>query len=311
MDVCSTLVFPLTFIPGVGDVVGTVGDWLCLVPAIFAVEHTGAFHGSKGSNYWQPTLALVLKKVWETVLDTPTVIVVAVGFAVAAGAGGATALFASDAIPKGVIAAGVFGTTLGLYLVLRGAKDAVGDLIFEGVYGFLTPELEGEALVAHQHDEFLQPGISGPVGGFGLIATVSGSKPRFQWAHAVPVMGPIWRADEHADNITMRVARYGKETLGEDKKDLSGVADTAHLLANVQGYSYAGAHVALGTAIVLFGTGTALTLTDENNNQQALGETLGVAGLVAAGVGGVGIVVGLSADRLQSVFVPAAYALAE
>ena len=75
LDVCATMVFPLTFVPGVGDIVGTISDWLCIVPAALAVDYVGTWHGGRESHFWQPVLALVLKKVWETVLDTPIMVV--------------------------------------------------------------------------------------------------------------------------------------------------------------------------------------------------------------------------------------------
>lgn len=314
LDVCSTMVFPLTFIPGVGDVVGTVGDWVCIVPAVIAVEHLGAFHGGRDSDYWQPALALVLKKVWETVLDTP-IVVVTIGVLIATAAGGA-GLIAFAGIPATLVSAGVFGGTLAVYLGLKAGRDAVGDAIFALVYGALTPEVEGEELIEAQRETLLQPPVTGVPAGFGLIATVAGSKPEFEWAFAVPVVGPVWRADEHARAIQLRVRRYGKEVLLEDKKDLTGVDDISSLLANVQGFAYGASHVALGAGIGLFATGLVVAVPDvddekEGHQSDPAADVFGGIGLAAVAVGGAAIVVGLTADKLQPVLVPAAYALAE
>ncbi|MDP2344460.1 MAG: hypothetical protein Q8O67_26120 [Deltaproteobacteria bacterium] len=311
LDVCSTMVFPLTLIPGVGDVVGTVGDWLCIIPAAIAVDYTGAFHGGHESHIWQPTLALVLKKVWETLLDTPIAVVV-IGVLIGGVVGG-TALSIYSGLPGTLVSAGVVGLTLATYLGLKGARDGVGDFIFEFVYEAFTPEVEGEKLVEVQKSSFLQPGVSGVPAGFGLIATVAGSKPTFDWAYAVPVAGPIWRSEAHARGIQRRVRRYAHEVLLVDKKDLSRMDATADVLATTQGYSFAAAHLAIGAAVGFFGAGVIVSLSDnpQSNPNTRTGDVLGIIGLSFAVVGGAAVVVGVAADKLQPVLVPSAFALAE
>jgi hypothetical protein len=311
LDVCSTMVFPLTFIPGVGDVVGTVGDWLCIVPAAIAVDYTGAFHGGHESHIWQPALALVLKKAWETVLDTPIAVVV-IGVAVGGVVGG-TALSIYSGIPVALVSAGVIGVTLATYLGLKGARDGIGDFIFEVVYDGLTPEVEGTQLAEVQKGSLLQPGVSGVPAGFGLIATVAGSKPTFDWKYAVPVAGPIWRSEAHVQGIQQRVRRYSHEVLLVDKQDLSTMDTVSDVLGTAQGYSLATSHVALASAIGFFGAGVVVSFSDDpqRNENQATAEVLGVIGLSFAVVGGAAVVVGVAADRMQPVLVPAAFALAE
>ncbi len=303
--------FPLTFIPGVGDIVGTVGDWLCIIPAALAVDYTGAFHGGRESHTWQPALALVLKKAFETVLDTP-IVVVTLGVLVSGVVTG-TALAIYADLPLTLVSAGVVGVTLGGYLILKGARDGIGDLIFEVVYGGLTEDVDGAELASVQQDALLKPGVSGIPAGFGMVATVAGSKPTFDWKYAVPVLGPLWRAEAHAKGIREHVRRYAHEVLLVDKKDLSTMDSVSEALATTQGYAFSAAHLTLGTAVVLFGSGLVLSVTDDpqRNDNDFAAETLGVFGLTMAVVGGAAVVVGIAADRLQPVLVPVAWAAAE
>lgn len=312
LDVCSVIVFPLTFIPGVGDIVGSIGDWVCIIPAAIAVDYLGAFHGGRESHFWQPGLALVVKKIWETVLDTP-IAVVTIGVLVAS-TGGAFLLniFGGLDLPYTVISAGVVGATLVTYLALKAGRDAVGDLLFQTVYGLLTPEVEGEALVEVQRKSGLKPGVDGIPGTFGLIATVAGSKPRFRWQYVIPVAGPVIRSGDHAKGIQARVRRYGSEVLLVEKQDLSTMDFVSDTLATVQGVSFGVAHVTLGLGVGLIGGALIASSTDGSANEhQQTAEIVGGVGLVSVAVGGAAVVAGTVADRLQPVLVPAAFSLAE
>jgi hypothetical protein len=308
LDVCTTAVFPLAILPGIGDVVGTIGEWVCLVPAAIAVDYAGAYHGGRDSDFWQPALALVVKKGWETLLDTP-IVVVTIAAIVSSVAGG-VALNAWAGIPATVVSAGVFGATAAIYLGLKTGRDGVGDFLFDVFYDGLTPDAEGDRLEQARRASWLKPGMTGLPAAFGMVATVSGSKPRFDWAYAVPVAGPLWRADAHARDIQEQTRRFGREVLLVDKKDLAGVDRVSGALAGVQGYSNAVAHVAIGSGLALFGAGLAVSMSDRSNEQHATAELLGGIGLGAVGVGGLAIVSGIAADRLQPVLVPAAWAMA-
>jgi hypothetical protein len=308
LDVCTTAVFPLAIVPGIGDIVGTIGEWVCLVPAAIAVDYIGAFHGGHDSDFWQPALALVVKKGWETLLDTPIMVVTIA--AVLGSVAGGIALNTWAGIPSTVVSAGVFGATAAVYLGLKAGRDGVGDFLFDVIYDGLTPEADGDRLEQARRTSWLQPGMTGLPAAFGMVATVSGSKPRFDWRYAVPVVGPIWRADAHARDIQQQTRRFGREVLLVDKKELAGVDGVSGVLAGVQGYSNAVAHVAIGTGLVLFGAGVVASTSDRGADQQATAELLGGVGLGAIGVGGLAIVTGIAADRLQPVLVPAAWALA-
>jgi hypothetical protein len=308
LDVCTTAVFPLAIVPGVGDVVGTIGEWLCLIPAAVAVDYAGAYHGGRDSDFWQPALALVVKKGWETLLDTPIMVVTIT--AIIASVAGGIALNATAGVPATVVSAGVFGATAAIYLGLKTGRDGVGDLLFDVFYVGLTPQADGDRIEQARRTAWPQPGVTGLPAAFGMVATVSGSKPRFDWAYATPVLGPLWRAETHARDIQQQTRRFGREVLLVDKKNLDGVDRVSSVLAGVQGYSNAVAHVAIGTGLVLFGTGLVVSLNDENGDQQTTAELMGGIGLGSVGLGGLAIVTGIAADRLQPVLVPAAWALA-
>ncbi len=309
MDVCAAIALPLTIVPGVGDIVGTVADWFCIIPAAIAVDYAGAFHGKRESHFWQPALGLVLKKGFETLVDTP-IIVVTIGAAITIAAGGVAAAFYGG-LPVTLVTTGAVGVTLAVYLGLRGFRDAIGNFLFEKTYNVLVDERSDEALAPAREASGLKPAVDGIPGGFGLMATVAGSKPSFNWAHAVPVLGPIWRSGDNADNIKRRVRRYANEVLLVDKPDLGGMDTSAEILSGVQGYSMAAGHVGLGVGVGLFGAGLAVALTDQNNENQGLAEVLGGVGIVSV-LGGVGgIVVSQAAERLQPIVVPLAWGAAD
>jgi hypothetical protein len=309
LDVCTTLVFPLAIVPGIGDVVGTIGEWLCLIPAAIAVDYTGAYHGGRDSDFWQPALALVVKKSWETLLDTPIMVVTIA--ALVAGTAGGIAAGALGGVPVTVVSAGVLGATAAIYLGLKGGRDGIGDFLFDVVYSGLTPEVDEQGAKQAQQEALLHPGLEGAPAAFGLVATVAGSKPRFDWSYAVPVVGPVWRAAAHARGIQQNTRRFAREVLLVEKRDLRTMDGFSHTLAHVQGYAYATAHVAIGAGLALFGTGLAVSWNDKQDEQQATAEVLGGVGLASVGVGGLAIVAGLAADRLQPLVVPAAWALAD
>jgi hypothetical protein len=307
--VCGSLALPLTIIPGVGEVVGTISDWMCIVPAAMAVDYTSAWHGPRESHFWQPALALVLKKGFETLVDTP-IMVVTIG-AVVAIAIGSIAGVVFGGLPVTVVTAGGLGTTLVLYLGLRGVREAVGNFLFQKTFTLLVDESTEEATEDERRDAFLKPGLGGIPGAYGLMATVAGSRPPFDWSHAVPVMGPMWRADAHAAEIKAKTRRFAHEVMEVDKADLGGMDATIETLTQIQAVAMASSHVALGVGVGLFGTGTIMALTDPNDSLQGAAELLGTIGLATVAAGGAAVVVSFAADRSQPLLVPLAWALAE
>jgi hypothetical protein len=309
LRVCSSIALPLTIVPGVGDIVGTISDWFCIIPAALAVDYASAWHGRRESHFWQPALALVLKKGFETLVDTP-IMVVTIGALVAVAVGGVAATVFGG-LPITVVTAGGVGITLVVYLGLKGVRDTVGNFLFDKTYAVLVEEKGDEATADEREKGWLQPGVDGVPGGFGLMATVAGSRPSFNWSHAVPVVGPIWRAGPHADEIKQRTRRYAREVLRVEKQDLSGMDATAETLTGIQGWSMAVGHVALGAGVGLFGAGLGVALTDQANEGQLTAELLGTAGLVTVAAGGAAIVVSVAADRIQPLLVPLAWGQAE
>jgi len=309
LRVCSAVVLPLTIVPGVGDIVGTIADWFCIIPAAVAIDYAGANHGRRESTFWQPALALVLKKGFETLVDAP-IIIVTIGVIVTVAVGGvASALLAG--IPVTVVTAGAVGVTLVAWLGLKGVRDGIGNFIFEKSYGVLVEETGDEATADARRDGWIQPGLDGAPAGFGLMATVAGSRPPFEWAWAVPVVGPIWRSEKYAEQVKWRTRRYAREVMGVEKVDLSGMDRTADTLSAVQGWSMAVGHVGLGIGVGLFGAGLTVSLTDQDNRDQTNAELLGGAGIVAVVGGAAAVVVSVGAEKLQMLMVPGAWAAAE
>lgn len=309
LRVCSSVALPLTIVPGVGDVVGTVSDWFCIIPAAMAVDYASAWHGRRESHFWQPALALVLKKGFETLVDTP-IMVVTIGAIVAVAVGGVAATVFGG-LPVTVVTAGGVSITLVVYLGLRAVRDTIGNFLFDKSFAFLVEEKGDEAAADEREKGWLQPGLDGVPGGFGMMATVAGSRPSFDWSHAVPVVGPIWRAGPHADEIKRRTRRYAREVLRVEKTDLSGMDATAETLTGIQGWSMAAGHVALGVGVGLFGAGLGVALTDRANEGQLTAELLGTAGLVTVAAGGAAVVVSIAADRIQPLVVPLVFGQAE
>lgn len=309
LRVCSALALPLTIVPGVGDIVGTIADWFCIIPAAVAIDYAGAHHGRRESSFWQPALALVLKKGFETLVDAP-IMIVTIGVVVTVAAGGVASVILGG-IPATVVTAGGVGLTLVAYLGLKGVRDGIGNFLFEKTYGLLVEEAGDEATADARENGWIKPGLGGAPAGFGLMATVAGSRPPFDWAWAVPVVGPIWRSDAYAEQVKWRTRRYAREVMGVEKADLSGMDRTTETLSAVQGWSMAVGHVGLGLGVGLFGSGLAVSLTDQDNQRQTTAELLGGAGIVAVVGGAAAIVVSVGAEKLQMLMVPAAWSAAE
>lgn len=306
--VCGSLALPLTIIPGVGEVVGTISDWMCIVPAAMAVDYTSTWHGPRESHFWQPALALVLKKGFETLVDTP-IIVVTIG-AVVAIAVGSLAGVVIGGLPVSVVTAGGIGTTLVLYLGLRGVREAIGNLLFQKTFTFLVDESTEEATADERQHALLKPGLGGIPGAYGLMATVAGSRPAFDWSHAVPVMGPMWRAGAHAAELKAKTRRFAHEVMEVDKADLGAMDATIDALTTTQAIAMASSHVALGVGVGLFGAGTIMALTDANDSLQTTAEIVGTVGLATVAAGGAAVVVSFAADRAQPLLVPLAWSMA-
>lgn len=306
LDACEVMVLPLTIVPGVGDLVGTVADWLCIVPTALAVDHVGTFHGRRVSHFWEPALALVVRNLWTTAVDTPIVVVTV---AVIVGAvTGSIALTALGGVPVTVVVAGSIAVTTATYTALKSARDGVGDLLFVGAYNLLVHETDEETAAAAMPSQAIQPGVGGVVGGFGLMATVAGSKAPFSWRHVLPVVGPIWRASERSADIKQRTRRYGVEVLGVDKHDLSAMDNTADALTAIQGWSMAAAHVSLGVSALMVG---GALIASSSPGTEHLAEPFGAIGLVTATTAAGSLVLSTLAEKVQPIAVPVAFSLAE
>lgn len=309
VEVCATAVLPLTIVPGVGDIIGTIADWFCIIPAAIAVDYTGAYHGNRSTQFWQPAVALILKKTWETLVDTP-IFVGTVAVLAAAVAGGIAVRVYAD-IPATVLVGGAVAVTVGVYTGLKSARDSVGDLIFLGAYNLLVREGDEASSAGARDRSVVKPGMTGVPATWGLVATVAGSRAPFAWSSFVPVLGPVWKAEARAEDIELRTHRYIAEVLQVQKRDLSGMDATAHAFSAVQGWSMAAAHVGIGLGLGFAAAGVLVATNDVDNRHAQLAEQLGAAGLVAAAIAAGGAAVSYGAERLQPVVVPIAFAFAE
>jgi hypothetical protein len=251
-------------------------------------------------------VALVVRNLWTTAVDTP-IVVVTVAVIIGA-ATGSIALSALGGVPVTVVVAGSIAVTAAAYSGLKAARDGVGDLLFVGVYNLLVHETDMTTAEAAMREQLVQPGVDGVAGGFGLMATVAGSKAPFSWSHLVPVVGPIWRATERSADIKMRTRRYGREVLGVDKRDLSAMDRTTETLSTLQGWSTAAAHVGLGLSAAMVGGALIASRAPE---YAGVAEPLGGIGLVAAGTAAGALLVSAAAEKLQPIAVPIVFSLAE
>jgi hypothetical protein len=309
LAVCTTFLFALHLVLGVGDVVDTLGQWVCLVPAAVSLDYLAAFHSERASAPWQPGAALVAKKLTEAALDTPILVVTIA--AVVVGVSGGAALAVIGNVPVTLIAAGALGGMLVTLTGLKRLRNALGDVAFDAVDGALLSRASQEQVQNAQRTSYVQPGIKDFSATFGLITTVASSAPSFQWAYAVPVAGPVWRSHAYAKNIQERDRRFAREVLLVEKEDLRAVDAKSNALAAVEGVSPAAAQVALTTVLAMVGTGLVMSLSSPRPEQGHPAENLGNIGLDAAGVGALSLVAATTAQRLQAVLVPAAWSNAE
>ena len=312
VKVCEAVTFPLTLLPGVGSVISSIVDWACLIPAAFAVDYVGVHHGHRAASFWQALGALAAAKVARTAILIP-----AIGGAVLIGVVYSTAvtgaLVAADAayyIPVG--ATGLLtllgASALGIYQLRKLTDRAT----FSCVYFGLTPSLTEEARAAAQQEAWLKPPLDPFSRAYGLMTVAAAADVERDWAFAIPVVGPVLKADARRQALREDMRRLGRDALGELPQDPAGMDFAIDATLGLEGWLEAGAHALLlaGGAIFVAGTVSGALAYQENKDvaQYAwLTGGLGTVGVFVAG-GGVALVALREVPRvLRPIAVPWAF----
>ncbi len=304
IDVCEAASLPLSLIPGIGDAVGTVTEWVCLIPAAIAVDTVALQYGGRDASLWQATVALLAKKLFMDLLDTP--LYVAIGIAVLAAVGvGTYAFFAGLPIfLPAVIAAGGGALLVAPVVWLR---DKGGDLIFRGLFFLLTNQIYGAELAKKQSEAWFKPGDIGWARGYVLMTVAAGTKGDTGIAGIVPIAGPLWKASDEAVALKERMRRVGRDVLKDPpgSKDLSSMDTTIDVVTTIKGITGA---TGQGVAVIGLGVGIAgAVLPAMGQVDQPTGDTIGFTGLAIA-LTGFGIyALSSTMDTVKTFAVPCAY----
>lgn len=313
IDVCEALSLPLSLIPGVGGAVGTITEWLCLVPAAIAVDTVAIHFGGRDAFLWQATVALLAKKLFQDLLSTPLTVLIAV-----AAIGGVGALVGSALLSLYVVAGfPIFLPTLlavgaGTLLVTPVAllRDKGGELIFSGLFAVTTNQVYGAELSKRRAEAYFQPGEIGWARPYVLFTAAAGTKADTGLAGIVPIAGPLWKAGDEAAALKERMRRVGRDVLHDAPgRDLSVMDVTIDVVTSIKG---AAAATGQGVAIAGLAVGIAGALLPYTGQvDQPTGDTIGFVGLGIA-LSGLGIyALSSSLDTVKTLAVPCAYGINE
>ncbi len=307
IDVCEALSLPLSLIPGVGDAVGTISEWLCLVPAALAVDYVAVHHGGRDAFLWQAAVSMLAGKLVGDALDTPFYIVV--GAAVLAGVGvpvlAAVIAPGTSLLLPTLLAVG--GAAL-LVAPLAWVKDKIGEWIFTSSFFFLTDQVHGDDLQKARDGTWLRPGLGGSwwARPFVLMGTAAGTRAERDLVDLIPVWGRWTKATRQGDLLKERMRRVGTDVLLDPPgRDLAAMDVTIDVL------SYGKAAVgSIGQATAVVGLGVGLTgvvLPATGATDQQTGDLIGFTGFGLA-LAGLGIyALGSTLDTVRTIAVPCAY----
>jgi hypothetical protein len=312
IDACEVAALPLTLVPGVGDLVGTVAEWGCLVPATVAVDTVAVHFGGRDDNLWQAAVAVVVQKLFEDLVDAPYDLLV--GFA----AVGAVAALVGSALVSFFVIPGfpiflptVLAIAAGALLVAPVAlvKQAGGEWIFQAVFFALTNRIYDGDLDERRSSTLLKPRdhIANPTRAFILMSAAAGCEADGDLVDLVPVAGPLLRAGDEAKLTKERMRRVGKDVLGDsiETRDL-GAMD-----ATVDAFAWGkGATASLGEGLAVVGAGVGIAgaaMPPMKMSTQATGDIVGFTGLGIALAGISLVAVSGAFDTAKTVAVPLAY----
>ncbi|MBI1944534.1 MAG: hypothetical protein HYS27_02495 [Deltaproteobacteria bacterium] len=306
IDVCEALSLPLSLVPGVGSAVGTVSEWLCLVPAALAVDYVAVHHGGRDAFLWQAAASMLLGKLAGDALSTPFYVVVGAAILLGIGVPIAAAFIAPELVLLTAVA-GVGGAAL-LIAPVALLKDKIGEWIFSGTFYFLTNQVHGEELKKAREGTWLRPGLGGSwwARPFVLMGTAAGTRAERDLEDLVPIWGRWTKARRQGDLLKERMRRIGSDVLldppGRDLAAMDGTIDVlSYSKAAVGSVGQATAIAGLGVGL----TGVVLPLTGATDQQT--GDIIGFTGFGIA-LAGLGIyALGSTFDTVRTFAVPCAY----
>ncbi|MBN2362413.1 MAG: hypothetical protein JXR83_23375 [Deltaproteobacteria bacterium] len=312
IEACSTIVMPLTLIPGVGEVVGTVVEWACLVPALLAIDYVQAHHGRRDSFLWQPAVALVAQKLFRDLLEVPTIAGI-VALALVYGAVAVPALIFYPAfIPVGV--AGLISLGGIAYVFMHKFKEHAGDWVFESVYRLLTSEVAPPKTGQLAERAWIKPPLNPFFRAGALLATAGGAKAHHRWSFWIPVVGAVVKSDAQRAAFKEQIRRTGRDLLGESEHDYHGVDTAIDILVGARGWMGAIGQALLfgGAALFFVGTTTAAVDLTANRDMQRYAAVVlatGITGVAAAGGGALLILAREIPEKLWLFTVPLVYGI--
>ncbi len=312
---CEAVTLPLVLLPGVGEVVGLVVEWACLVPALLALEYVETHHGKRPSQYWQPALALVLSKGFRELVTYPAM-GIGIGLAVAYLAG-ATPVIVLVPYLTPVVIAGALTLAGGGYLVYRKVRDRGADLVFQLAYPLLMPgEVSPVERQQRQADSWVRPPLTGWARAWALMATAAGAEAERSLLNWIPVAGPWIKAQSHGESIKKAMRQTAREVLLDDDGDLEAMDDGIEVLAVTEGLlGSVGQALLFAGGGLTFAGGVAAALAYQSNEDlgqyAAIATTTGLVGIGVAG-SGLGLILAREIPRaLRPFVVPALFGFGE
>lgn len=303
VDVCEALSLPLSLIPGVGDAVGTVTEWLCIVPAAIAVDTVALQFYGRDATLWQATVSLLAAKLAKDLLDTPLYVVMAAAVLGAVGVGAFAIIQGLPLFLPAVIAVGAGALLVAPVVWLR---DKIGDFVFRTLFFALTNQAYGDELAQKRAGAWFKPGDVGWARGYVLMAVAAGTKAESSLAGLVPVAGPLFKAGDESAALKERMRRVGRDVLRDPPtKDLSSMDTSIDVVTTIKGVTGA---VGQGVAVVGLGVGVAgAVLPSSGSVDQQTGDVIGFTGLGIAVTGLAIYALASTMDTLKTFVVPCAY----
>jgi len=301
LGACEAIIFPITFLPLIGELATAVSEWFCLVPAALTVDYLGTFHGGRGTSFWQPLTALFLAKLWR---DAALITGFGVGlsavlaFSTVFGVASALVLLSpGDAARDGAAYLPTIGltgllTVVGLSVVAtQWAQDTGGDIVFEQVYFRLSDDKRHpDAVAAARERAFLRPPPDPYSRAYSLLVATVASEPAGDWRHAIPVAGPLFRAGATAEAVEADIRSFGRDVLHEEPQHPEALTELARTTSYVEGVLNAGGQALLLLGGAAFVTGlvaapVVFSASGDAGQYAVIGAGLGTSAALVAGSG--------------------------
>ncbi|MFH1812012.1 MAG: hypothetical protein ABIJ09_24955 [Pseudomonadota bacterium] len=311
IEMCEAITLPLVLLPGVGDVIGTVVEWACLLPAVLAVQYVETYHGERDILFWQPAVALVLAKGFRDLVTYP-----ALAIAIAAGLSYAVLAIPALIVAPYFIPVGVAGllTLGGLgYLGYVKLRDKGSDWVFETSYALLAHgHVTAEQQRAAQQGSWVKPPLTGWTRAWALLAAAGGAEPEFTLLQWIPVAGPWIKSQRWADSAKAVMRQTGREVLSDATRDLEPMDSAIDAFALTDGVLGSAGQTLLVTGGVLFFAGTIFAgleyqSTSNLGQYAAIAATTGTVGVGVAATGLALVLLRVIPRALRPFVIPALY----